>query len=178
MTVGTLILRLVLGLIFIGHGTQKLFGWWNGGGPSGTAAMFERGGFRPAGPFAILGGLTETVGGLLVLLGFLTPFGSAAVIGVMITAIVAVHLRNGMWNTNGGIEFPLMNIAAAAALAFIGPGRISLDHALGWDLHGIGWGLIAIGLGVVAASIVLVWRRAQLARPAPEEGRPVPPRAA
>jgi chromate transport protein ChrA len=71
-----------------------------------------------------------------------------------------------------------MNIAAAAALAFIGPGRISLDHALGWDLHGIGWGLIAIGLGVVAASIVLVWRRAQLARPATEEGRHVPPRAA
>jgi putative oxidoreductase len=176
MAAGTLILRVVLGVVFIGHGTQKLFGWWNGGGPAGTAAMFGRGGFRPGGPFAILGGLAETVGGVLLLTGFLTPFGAAAVIGVMVTAIVAVHLPNGMWNTNGGIEFPLVNIAVAAALAFIGPGRVSVDHLLGWDLRGVAWGLLALGLGIVAAALVLAWRRVQLRRemPAETEGR-LPP---
>jgi putative oxidoreductase len=179
MTIGTLILRVVLGLIFIGHGTQKLFGWWKGGGPAGTAAMFDRGGFRPAGPFAIVGGATEALAGALILLGFLTPLGSAALIGVMIVAIYAVHLPNGMWNTNGGIEFPLMNIAAAAALAFIGPGRASVDHLLGWELRGLGWGLIAVGLGFVAAFLVLAWRSVQLSRETAgaTEGRQ-PPRAA
>src|SRR5919197_5841697 len=81
VSVGAWCLRVVLGSIFIGHGTQKLFGWWNGGGGGGTAAMFDRGGFRPALPFAILAGLAETVGGALLLLGLLTPLGAAAVIG-------------------------------------------------------------------------------------------------
>jgi len=180
VTIGPLILRVVLGAVFIGHGTQKLFGWWNGGGPAGTAAMFDRGGFRPAPTFAIVGGLTGSVAGLLLLLGFLTPFGSAAVISVMLTAIVAVHLPNGMWNTNGGFEFPLVNIAVAAALAFLGPGRVSPDHVIGWNLRGVAWGLTAVGLGIVAGLLVLAWRNAQLARPAPaaEEGGHQPPRAA
>ena len=130
-----------------------LFGWWNGGGLGGTEAMVGGLGFRPARPFALGGALAESIGGLLLVLGFLTPVGAAAVIGMMTAATVAVHLPNGMWNTNGGFEFPLVNAAAAAALAFAGPGRLSIDRALGWHLRGTAWGVFAIvlgGLGLLA----------------------------
>ena len=92
MDIGLLILRLVIGTLFIGHGTQKLFGWWNGGGPAGTARFFDQVGFRPAPPLAIVAGLTETGGGSLITLGLLTPLGAAGVIGVMTAAGVVVHV--------------------------------------------------------------------------------------
>ena len=161
MDIGLLILRLVIGTLFIGHGTQKLFGWWNGGGPAGTARFFDHVGFRPAPPLAIVAGLTETGGGSLILLGLLTPLGAAGVIGVMTAAGVVVHLPNGLWNTNGGIELPLMNAAAAAALAFSGPGRYSVDRLIGWHLRGTGWGLAATVLGLAAGLAMAGWQHAQ-----------------
>jgi putative oxidoreductase len=181
MDVGAPILRVVLGLLFIGHGTQKLFGWWHGGGLAGTSGMLEGGGFRPALPFAVATGLAEAGGGTLLLVGLLTPLGAAAVIGVMTVAIGAVHLPNGLWNTNRGYEFPLLICAVAAALAFAGPGRLSLDRAIGWHLAGPVWGILAVAVGLVSGLAVLGWRgflRRRTSAGASEGSPERPPRAA
>jgi putative oxidoreductase len=162
MDVGLLILRVVVGSLFIGHGTQKLFGWFGGHGPEGTGQFFQSTGFRPGRPMAYLAGMSEAGGGLFLLLGLLTPLAAAAIIGIMVSAALAVHAKNGMWNTKGGMEFPIVNMAVAATLAFAGPGRFSLDHAIGWGLDGTGWGLLSIAVGFLAALIVLSRRAAQL----------------
>jgi putative oxidoreductase len=165
MNLGLLILRLVVGALFIGHGTQKLFGWFGGRGLAGTDGMLETLGFGPGRPLAVVNGLAEAGGGLVVALGLLTPLGAAAIIGVMVVAAIAAHGHNGIWNQNGGVEFPVTNIAIAQALAFVGPGAWSLDAALGWDLHGTEFGLAALALGGVAALLALATRRH------PEAGR-------
>jgi putative oxidoreductase len=162
LDIGLLILRVVVGALFIGHGTQKLFGWFGGHGPEGTGQFLQSLGYAPGRPAAILTGIAEAGGGTLLALGFLTPLGAAAIIGVMMNATVAVHLPKGLWNTEGGFELPLVYSAAAAALAFVGPGRYSVDHALGWDLSGMWYGLGAIALGLLAASIVLLWRNSNV----------------
>ena len=159
MDLGLLILRLVFGALFIGHGTQKLFGWFGGHGPSGTGGFLRSLGFQPGRPFAVVNGLAEAGGGLLLVLGLLTPVAAAAIIGVMVTATIAVHLPNGIWNQNGGVEFTVTNIAIAQALAFVGPGAYSLDAALGLDLSGTWFGLAALVLGGVAALLTLAVRR-------------------
>ncbi len=129
--VGLLVLRLVLGVIFIGHGAQKLFGSFGGPRISGFAKMLEQLGVKLAKPMAILAGLAEFVGGILVILGFLTPLAALALIGVMIVAVLTVHLKNGFFNTNGGYEFNLALAGMALTLLIIGPGAYSLDSALG-----------------------------------------------
>ena len=172
MSIGLLILRIVVGALLIGHGTQKLFGWFGGSGFAGTAHGFGAMGFRPGRPFAAAAGIGEAGGGALLVLGLATPLGAAAVIGVMATAIVSVHLHNGVWNTNRGFEFPLTNATVAATLAFTGPGRLSLDHAIGWRPWGVAWGVGAVAVGVLAAAAVLATRAATLRRLAvPEVGR-------
>lgn len=162
MNFGLLILRLVVGAMFIGHGTQKLFGWFGGGGIEGTGAFFHKGGWRPGKVMAGLAGLSEAGGGSLLLLGLLTPLGSAAIIGMMTSAAIGVHRPNGFWNSNGGMEFPLSLAASAAALAFTGPGRYSIDRAIGLRDWGVAWGLIALVVGIVAGSVVLALRSANV----------------
>jgi putative oxidoreductase len=129
--VGLLVLRLVLGVIFIGHGAQKLFGSFDGPRISGFAKMLEQLGVKPAKPMAILAGLAEFVGGILVILGFLTPLAALALIVVMIVAVLTVHLKNGFFNTNGGYEFNLALAGMALTLLIVGAGAYSLDSALG-----------------------------------------------
>jgi putative oxidoreductase len=129
--VGLLALRLVLGVIFIGHGAQKLFGSFGGPRISGFAKMLEQLGVKPAKPMAILAGLAEFFGGILVMFGFLTPVAALALIVVMIVAIVAVHLKNGFFNTNGGYEFNLALAGMALTLLIAGAGAYSLDSAFG-----------------------------------------------
>jgi len=116
--------------------------------------------------WAALNGLAEFAGGALLVLGLITPLGSAAVAGVMLVAIATVHWRNGFFNSNGGYEFNLLIVAAAIALAFTGPGTISIDDLAGWTLAGPEWGLAALGVSVVAAESVLAMRR-----PRPEQAR-------
>jgi putative oxidoreductase len=164
MDVGLLILRLVVGALFVGHGTQKLFGWFGGHGPEGTASFLESLGYRPGLPMALLAGLSETSGGLLLASGFLTPLGVAAIIGMMTNAILAVHAKNGMWNTEGGVEFPLTLIAAAAAVAFTGAGRYSIDRVLGLNFSGVLYGVDAVVLGIAVALIIYSLRQMQLRR--------------
>ena len=126
-----LILRLVIGLLFIGHGTQKLFGWFGGHGLEGTTKFFKKLDVHPPYLWAVAASLAEALGGLGLVLGFLTPIAAAAIIGVMLMAIIKVHAKNGLWATNKGIEYNLVIIAIAAVLGLAGSGAYALDSALG-----------------------------------------------
>jgi putative oxidoreductase len=157
MKFGRLLLRGTIGALFIGHGTQKLFGAFGGYGLEATGEAFESMGLRPGLAQATIAGVTETGGGLGLLLGLQTPLAAAAVIGTMSTAIERVHFKNGPWVTKGGYEYNLVLIAAAAALAEAGPGEFSVDRLFGSKQSGPGWGLAALGLGVggaVAAHVI------------------------
>lgn len=130
VAVGLLVLRVVLGVIFIPHGAQKLFGSFGGHGLKGTAAFNEQLGLKPGYPMALLAGLAEFVGGILMIAGFLTPLAAVALIGVMIVAILTVHLKNGFFAMNGGYEFNLALAGIALAILISGAGAYSLDAAL------------------------------------------------
>jgi len=155
MSVGRLTARVVIGGLFIGHGTQKLFGWFGGPGPERTAAMMESLQLRPAKAHALLGGVTETVGGCLLVAGLATPAAAAALTGVMTTAIRKVHLPNGPWAANGGWEYNVVLIAAVTALVETGPGDLSLDHVWGTERSGPAWALGSLAVGVGAAAAVM-----------------------
>ena len=170
MAYGLLLLRLVGGLTIAAHGVQKLFGWFGGGGVRGTAGFFENMGFRPPLALAVLAGLGEA-GGLLFAAGFLTPLAALGMTIVMLTAIAVVHWSKGFFNTNGGFEFPLSLATIAIAVSMTGPGRFSIDRAIGWDdnISGVWWG---VGVAVVAAALSLVTvattrRRARVRAAAP-----------
>jgi putative oxidoreductase len=158
MDVGLLILRLAIGGVMAAHGAQKLFGWFGGHGVEGTGGWLESLGFKPGRLHATLTGFSELGGGALLILGLLTPFAAAAVVGVMIVAIATVHGDNGFFNTAGGFEFNLVLIASALALAFTGAGRFSLDDALDLGIGGATWGLFAFVLGLAGAAVVLITR--------------------
>ena len=151
MDTGRSALRFTLGPLFIGHGTQKLLGWFDGAGLEATASTFEKIGMRPGRRHAFAAGAAETAGGALVTLGFLTPAAAAILTGVMTTAIRKVHAANGVWATGGGYEYNLVIIAALAALVEQGPGRPSVDAALFPRLKGPGLALASLGVGVAGS---------------------------
>src|SRR5215218_5653449 len=134
MDLALLVLRVVVGVLFAGHGAQKLFGAFGGGGLDGTAEMFDNIGLRPGALAARAAGTAELLGGLLIALGLFTPFAAAALIGVMTAAVITVHAPNGIWNTNRGYEYNLVMVAAVFALSGVGAGAWSLDDAFGFDL--------------------------------------------
>lgn len=120
---GLLIIRLVVGLTFVGHGAQKLFGWFGGTGIEGTGNWLKTIGLaKGAKVWAILAGLFEFIGGLLFASGVLTWLGAAMIVIVMIDAIFAVHGKNGYWMTEGGFEYNFVLIAVAIGVALTGPG--------------------------------------------------------
>lgn len=127
---GLLILRVVIGVIMIGHGAQKAFGWWGGPGLAGWTSAMTRMRIRPPLAWAYISMLGELGGGILLILGLLTPLACAAIAGSMLVAIYLVHLPRGFWVSKGGYEFNLSILAAVIALALIGPGAASLDAAL------------------------------------------------
>jgi len=149
--IGLLILRVVTGLVWCGHGTQKLFGWFGGGGVDATADAFEHMGLHPARRNAIAAGAAETTGGALMFAGLATPLASSALTATMLTAIRRVHLANGPWISKGGYEYNLVLISAVLALAEDGPGRPSLDAALGIERRGTRWALAAAAAGALGA---------------------------
>src|SRR5918912_2394971 len=155
MSMGRLVARTVIGGLFIGHGTQKLFGWFGGPGRAGTEAMMEAIEMRPAKVHAVVAGTTETAGGALLAAGLATPLASAALTGVMTTAIRKVHLPNGPWVANGGWEYNAVLIAAVTALAETGPGELSLDHLLGTQRSGPLWALASLATGVSTAFVTM-----------------------
>ncbi|MCA1831388.1 MAG: DoxX family protein [Actinomycetota bacterium] len=157
MNIGLLIVRMVVGLLFVGHGTQKLFGWFGGDGLEGTGQFMAHLGFRPGTANAGLAGASETGGGLLLALGFLTPLGAAAIIGVMVSTL-ALHAPKGLWATRGGYEYPLVNAAVAACIALAGPGKFSVDGAAGMPVNDMVVGSLAIGAGIAAGVLRLATR--------------------
>jgi putative oxidoreductase len=166
MKLGLTWLRIVVGALFFGHGTQKLFGWFGGHGIEGTAGFFETIGLKPGRKHATAAGAAEAGGGVLVALGFLTPAAAASLIGVMSTAIRKVHGKNGPWATDGGYEYNLALIAIMVALADVGPGDLSLDHALGIEVKGPLVALLALAAGIGGA-MVLTGGGSQATEPAP-----------
>jgi putative oxidoreductase len=155
MDAGRLIARVTIGGLFVGHGTQKLFGWFGGSGPEGTAQMMDKLELRPARRNALAAGASEAAGGALLALGALTPLAGALLSGTMFTAIRKVHLPKGLWNTGGGYEYNLTVVAALAALVECGPGAPSVDRALGIDTSGSGWGLAAIAAGAAGSALAI-----------------------
>jgi putative oxidoreductase len=168
MATGLLVARIILGLTLATHGAQKLFGWFGGNGVKGTAGFVEGLGFRPGTLFAAAAGLGEFGGGVLTAAGFLGPVGPALLVLVMLVAIVSVHWGNGFFARSGGIEHPLMNVAAALAIAFAGPGAYSLDGLFGLsDLWRPSVAWTTVGIAVALALLTLAIRH----RPEPEPAR-------
>src|SRR5215218_4940867 len=156
MSYGLLLLRLFVGASFVGHGTQKLFGWWGGYGPQGTGGFFSSLGYKSGVQMAVLAGLAEAGGGMLLALGLLTPLACAAIAIVMLNAIFAVTLKRGFML---GSEIELTYLVTAISLAAIGPGRFSLDRAIGWDdeLSGVWWGVGAFVAAAAASFVTLTF---------------------
>jgi putative oxidoreductase len=153
MSYGLLLLRVVVGGTMFSHGAQKLFGWFGGPGLRGTAGFFESLGWRMPLAMAFLAGLAET-GGLAFAVGLLTPLAALGIAIVLLNAILVVHWKNGFFNGDGGVEFPLALATVAIAVAAIGPGRFSIDRLIGWDdnVSGVWW-----GLGVAAAALAVAF---------------------
>ena len=160
MNVFSKLLRIGLGALFAGHGTQKLFGWFGGGGPDGTGAFFERLGLRPGRRNAIAAGASEAGGGLLLATGVATPLAAASLSGTMISAIRHVHLANGLWSTDGGYEYNLVLLAAVAAVTE----RES----------GPGWALAQLLAGAAGSVAMTELARRQATEPEPARGEDEP----
>src|ERR1700744_3403377 len=130
MKFARLLARLFIGGMFIGHGTQKWFGWFGGPGIEKTTGMMGSLGLAPARTNAHAAAASETLGGLGIALGPPTPASAAALIGTMVTAIRTVHFKNGFWSTGGGYEHNLTIIAALLLIVDGRPRALSLDGAL------------------------------------------------
>lgn len=160
LSLGLLVVRVVVGLLMAGHGSQKLFGWFGGHGIAGTGAFFDQLGFRPGRFFATVASVTEVVSGLLVALGLLGPVGPALMLSVMIVAAISVHWKNGLWAATGGIEVALFYGTAAVALALTGFGSYSLDAVLGLTpIFTPAFTIIALAIGFLGGVGNLLARR-------------------
>ena len=164
MDLGRIVIRGIVGPLFIGHGTQKLFGWFQGAGLEGTGGFFESLGLKPGKPQAAAAGAAETAGGALLLLGALTPLAASLISGSMITAVRTAHAGKGPWVTGGGYEYNLVLLGAMAAIAQRGPGRPSVDCAVFPDLKGTKWAIAQL-----AAAAAGSFAATQLAPSPPEE---------
>jgi putative oxidoreductase len=122
-------LRLILGIVFVVHGAQKLFGWFGGGGVSGTGDFMASLGLNPGVPMGLLSGTGEIVGGILLLLGVLVPVAAVLLTIDMIVAIIFRTSKLGFIN-GGGMELNLIILAGVAAVVLLGPGAYSLERVL------------------------------------------------
>jgi putative oxidoreductase len=160
MSYGIVLLRVVVGVAFVGHGTQKLFGWFGGYGPKGTGGFFGSQGYRAPVLMAVAAGLAEAGGGTMLALGFATPLAAALLAIVMINAIASVTFKKAFMF---GSELELIYLTIAVSLAAIGPGRFSIDRAIGWDdnISGVWWGVAALGLALVVSFLTLTVGRSR-----------------
>jgi uncharacterized membrane protein YphA (DoxX/SURF4 family) len=120
---GLLVIRVIIGAIFVVHGYEKL------GAMSMIAGFFSTLGFAPF--LAYLVAWVEFLGGISLIIGYGSKIASALLAIVMLTAIVKVHAVNGFSAANNGYEFPLALLAATVGLLYTGPGRYSLGSACG-----------------------------------------------
>ncbi|MFB7505612.1 DoxX family protein [Streptomyces broussonetiae] len=146
MDAGLLVLRLVAGLLVAGHGVQKVSYRLGGHGLAGGTEEFRHDGFRGGRLTAVVAGASQIGAGLFLAAGLLTPLAAMAAMGVM-TVAGTVKWPKGLWVQNDGYEYPMVLVVVSGALSLTGPGRWSLDHALGitpWPLWIV---LAAIVLG-------------------------------
>ncbi|WP_406089717.1 DoxX family protein [Streptomyces sp. NBC_01013] len=164
---GLLVLRVGTGAVLAAHGSQKLLGWFGGGGIEGTTAGMEAMGFHPPKHSAIAAGLGEAGGGVLLALGLATPAAGAAAAGAMAGA-VAVHAPAGFFAQGGGYEYPAFLGFTAAAIGLTGPGRYSVDHV---TRHAFNqpWMVALAFVGSAAAAVAVVGKRAKGQTVEPEE---------
>ncbi|WP_340678587.1 DoxX family protein [Paraglaciecola sp.] len=123
-----LALRIPIGITFIAHGAQKLFGAFGGYGLEGTGQWMASIGLEPGYLMALLAGSGEFFGGLLILLGLVTRPAALVLAMTMVVAIFSVHFQNGLFMSNNGYEFGLALLAAAVSLVFSGSGKVALDN--------------------------------------------------
>jgi putative oxidoreductase len=164
--IGLLILRLTMGGLLAGHGSQKLFGWFSGPGLKGTAGWLESLGLKPGTPWATVASASEFGGGTLTALGLLHPLGPIGTMGGMVMATAKAHWGKPIWVTQGGAELPVINLAIALALTLTGPGRFSLDQVLGIRLPRV----LVVAVVFVEAVLVII---GIMRRPTPAPTPPV-----
>lgn len=177
MKFGLALLRTVIGALFLGHGLQKLTGWFGGHGPEGTGQFFESIGLNPGRRHAIAAGASEVAGGALLAAGLLTPMGASLISGTMITAVRKVHWPNGPWSSDGGYEYNLALLAAVFALTDVGPGEWSLDERLGLRTSGPLWALAQLAAGAAGSYAVTTIGGAPSAQASEPEAQAAAPEA-
>jgi putative oxidoreductase len=155
-----LVFRVAIGAVFLAHGINHIFG---GGKIAGTARWFESLGVRPGWVHAWMASITEIGAGTLLVLGLLTPFGGAGVIGVMLVAWITNHLKNGffIFRPGEGWEYVMVLTISGFLLSILGPGQWSIDDAAGleslWGWTGL-WIALIGGLGGSTALLATCWR--------------------
>jgi putative oxidoreductase len=164
MSTGLVLLRIWLAAMLFGHAAGKGKGWWRAGaGPEKASSFFDSIGLRPGRAMVYVAAVCETLAGIGLLVGLITPISAAVGAGTMLVAAYVQSAR-GLWNLNGGAELPLTYAVISVALGFTGAGRASLDNVLGLeDLRGPGWGLVTVALAALSAASVAV-RAARLRR--------------
>jgi putative oxidoreductase len=151
---GLLGLRLILGFLFVTHGLQKLFGWFQGGGIDGTVKLLEGFGFTSnLTALAWVTGVTELVGGTLIAVGLFTPAGAAAILGLMGSAI---WVKFNGHDFAGRVELEAIYAASAFALLFAGPGRVSLDRPTPWYRYASAFGVVFFVIAAGAMITMLI----------------------
>jgi putative oxidoreductase len=159
MELGLFLLHAVPGLLLMGHGSQKLFGWLGGHGPEGTGQFMDALGMRPGRRMALAAGFNEFAGGALLALGLLIPLAAVLIVSTMLVASLTAHRGKGLWATDNGFELPLLYGLFAIGLTFNGAGQWSLDNAIGWDVSGLAWGLGALAVALFGAVTVVAAAR-------------------
>lgn len=152
---GLVVLRIVIGGIFVAHGLRHLFGWFGGPGASGFADFLGSLGYSHTEIFAYVTGWTEVVGGLFLVLGLLTPLAAAGVLGVIVNAIIAAKTGNGFFAPSG-FELETLLAGGAFALLFTGPGRFALDNGRRWFRFAPAFGVLCLLVSVAATLVVLL----------------------
>ena len=127
---GLTLLRVIAGVTFAAHGSQKLFGWFGGYGLAGVGQWMESIGLAPGYLMALLAGSAEFFGGLALIVGLLVRPAAAVLAVTMLVAIVTVHLANGFFMSNNGYEFALALLAISLAVMIEGAGKLSLDKRI------------------------------------------------
>lgn len=159
---GLMVLRVLVGLVLAGHGSQKLLGWFGGPGLTGASGFMEKLGFRPGRFWALLASGSEFGGGLFLALGLLTPLAAAGLVAAMLIAVTKAHGKAGFWSTKGGYEYPLTLLVVSAVVGLLPAGRFSLDALLAHAglalptvpafLAALILALIVIGVGIATGS--------------------------
>ena len=159
MNTTLLVLRVVPGLLLIGHGLQKLVPprysppLLHAVGHKFAVRGFEQLGIRPGLPAVLLAALAEILGGFSLGAGLLTPVGTILISAVMTTAILTAHARNGIWSTRGGFELPFLLLVLSFVISALGAGSYSINawaHVSNWA--GIHWSMSAVArAGIVLA---------------------------